>query len=53
MILTDIITCEKGLHFPERVYYWPLMGSYYAHCAICGTDYRVTTEKKAEKKVRR
>lgn len=35
--------CKHLHHFPERVYEWSLTpqmrGKYYAHCAICGTDY--------------
>ena len=48
MIDDKITECVKGLHFPERIYLWSLMRSYYAHCAICGTEYRVRTDEEKE-----
>jgi hypothetical protein len=41
--------CKKLLHFPERIYEWSLTekmaNNLYAHCAICGTDYKITYTK--------
>ena len=37
---TNQISCGK--HFPERIYRWPDLDTYGAHCAICNTDYFIS-----------
>jgi len=53
MTIDDKVSCENGLHFPERIYFWPLLRAYYAHCAICGTDYYVMHSENREEDERK
>jgi hypothetical protein len=48
-IANESIKCT-GIHFPERIYNWKIgeIELYFAHCALCHSDYSVKELNKVE-----